>query len=101
MHHACYNKGEGWCAYADIYIAIRNVRKATDYLIEKVMIIDLDVHQGNGIEKDKMHFKDEHLFILDAYNYMIFPNDNYAKKGIDIDISFPCCKSIIVSIKFI
>lgn len=27
MHHASHNEGEGWCFYADIFLALRRVRK--------------------------------------------------------------------------
>lgn len=46
------------------------------------MIIDLDAHQGNGHERDFM--KDKDVFIIDFYNPDIFPNDEYAKDGIDV-----------------
>jgi hypothetical protein len=37
-------------------------------LIAQVLYIDLDAHQGNGVERDKLHFDDKDVFILDAYN---------------------------------
>jgi acetoin utilization deacetylase AcuC-like enzyme len=60
--------GEGWCPYSDITLAIRRVRAASNGTIQKVMVIDTDVHQGNGHERDKLHFEDKHMFILDVYN---------------------------------
>jgi hypothetical protein len=34
----------------------------------QVLYVDLDAHQGNGVERDKLHFHDKDLFIIDAYN---------------------------------
>lgn len=45
-HHAYATKGEGYCLLNDQAIAARHVQQSYD--IERVMIIDLDVHQGNG-----------------------------------------------------
>ena len=67
-HHACNNHSDGWCFYADITVGIRKIRSATDGKIQKVLYVDGDVHQGNGVEHDKLTFKDDDLFIVDIYN---------------------------------
>lgn len=74
MHYGCISlgsvcgAGEGWCPYSDITLAARKVRRASDGRVQKVMIIDTDVHQGNGHERDKLHFQDADMFIVDIYN---------------------------------
>ncbi len=45
-HHAKPDKGEGFCIYADMPIAIRILKD--EGLVRRVLIVDLDVHQGNG-----------------------------------------------------
>ncbi len=45
-HHAKPDRGEGFCVYADMPIAIRVLRK--EKLVRRVLVVDLDVHQGNG-----------------------------------------------------
>ncbi len=45
-HHATPEAGEGFCIYADMPIAIRRLQ--AEKLISKALVIDLDVHQGNG-----------------------------------------------------
>ncbi|RXG68013.1 Histone deacetylase 11 [Armadillidium vulgare] len=79
FHHCSANNGGGFCAYADISLAIRF---ALDFFenLRKVMIIDLDAHQGNGHERDFMNIKC--VYILDVYNRNIYPMDNFAKKAI-------------------
>jgi len=45
-HHAFADHGEGFCVLNDVAIAIMQLR--ADAAIERAVIIDLDVHQGNG-----------------------------------------------------
>ena len=45
-HHAFADHGEGYCVFNDLVVALRRLR--TDGRIDRVLIIDLDVHQGNG-----------------------------------------------------
>ena len=45
-HHAFYDRGEGFCLLNDQVIAAQWILKNTK--IKKILIIDLDVHQGNG-----------------------------------------------------
>lgn len=90
MHHASHNKAAGWCAFSDITLAIKVVRKATRGQIRKILVIDLDAHQGNGYQRDKMHFKDEDLVVLDVFNCQKFPKDGEAEKAIDVPIPVKC-----------
>ena len=46
FHHAHANHGEGFCAIHDVAVAIR--RMQADGAIRKAMVIDTDVHHGNG-----------------------------------------------------
>jgi acetoin utilization deacetylase AcuC-like enzyme len=45
-HHAQPEKAEGFCAVADVAIAIRHLQQAG--AVERVLIVDLDYHHGNG-----------------------------------------------------
>jgi acetoin utilization deacetylase AcuC-like enzyme len=46
-HHAFFDRGEGFCVFSDIAVAA-NVALRSYPSIRKILIIDLDVHQGNG-----------------------------------------------------
>jgi acetoin utilization deacetylase AcuC-like enzyme len=46
FHHAFPEHGEGFCAINDVAIAIRRLQK--DGAIRTAMVVDTDVHQGNG-----------------------------------------------------
>ena len=45
-HHAFTNRGEGFCLLNDIAIATRHL--LANQWVKQVLVVDLDVHQGNG-----------------------------------------------------
>jgi acetoin utilization deacetylase AcuC-like enzyme len=46
FHHAFAAHGEGFCAINDIAVAVRRLQK--DGAIRRAMVVDCDVHHGNG-----------------------------------------------------
>lgn len=83
-HHACYDHGEGFCVFSDIAVAANVALKKYPHIINRILIIDLDVHQGNGNAR---------LFAGNA-NVMTFSmhcRDNYfsPKEESDLDIELP------------
>jgi acetoin utilization deacetylase AcuC-like enzyme len=46
FHHAYPDHGEGFCAIHDVAVAIRRIQ--FDGLIRKALVVDTDVHHGNG-----------------------------------------------------
>uniref|UniRef100_A0A3B4U4N5 Histone deacetylase 11 n=2 Tax=Seriola TaxID=8160 RepID=A0A3B4U4N5_SERDU len=79
FHHCSSDRGGGFCAYADITLAIKFLFERVEG-ISRATIIDLDAHQGNGHERDFMD--DRRVFIMDMYNRYIYPGDGYAKRAI-------------------
>lgn len=45
-HHAFRDRGEGFCVFNDIAVAIAVARR--DHGLRRAAVVDLDVHQGNG-----------------------------------------------------
>ncbi|HLM00924.1 MAG TPA: histone deacetylase [Pyrinomonadaceae bacterium] len=45
-HHAFPDRGEGFCVLNDVAVAVRVLQR--EKLAEKFLIVDCDVHQGNG-----------------------------------------------------
>jgi acetoin utilization deacetylase AcuC-like enzyme len=45
-HHAFRDRGEGFCVFNDLGVAVAVARR--DHGTERVAVVDLDVHQGNG-----------------------------------------------------
>ncbi len=71
-HHAKPHHGEGFSIYADVGIAVASLRK--DKLIaetDRVIHIDADAHQGNGICHTFMN--DNRVFLFDIFNSRIYP----------------------------
>ena len=68
-HHAKPEVGEGFCIYADIPIAIRLLQQ--EKLIRRVLVVDLDVHQGNGTA---VCFRDDDsVFTFSMHQADIYP----------------------------
>ena len=89
FHHAKEDSGSGFCVYGDIQLAILKALELNqdnpDY---KILIVDLDAHQGNGYEDALLSWKPiGNVFIYDIYNYdqREFPHDVKAKQAIDFD----------------
>ncbi|XP_030745742.1 histone deacetylase 11 [Sitophilus oryzae] len=80
FHHCSSSKGGGFCAYADITLLVHFLFYHFPRQVQKVMIVDLDAHQGNGYEND---FKDfDKVYIMDVYNKWIYPKDVRARQAI-------------------
>ena len=45
-HHATFNEGAGFCVFNDVAVATRYLQKKG--YARRILIVDLDVHQGNG-----------------------------------------------------
>ncbi|XP_036206247.1 histone deacetylase 11 isoform X14 [Myotis myotis] len=76
FHHCSSDRGGGFCAYADITLAIKFLFERVEG-ISRATIVDLDAHQGNGHERDFMG--DQRVYIMDVYNRHIYPGDRFAK----------------------
>lgn len=85
FHHAHRERGEGFCPIADITLSINKLR-ASNPDIEKIMIVDLDAHQGNGHERDFLF--DPNIFTMDFYSRVNYPEDVTAMRKIDIKEEF-------------
>jgi histone deacetylase 11 len=71
-HHAHADHGEGFCLFADVPIAIAALR-ATGKLhgTDKIVVIDLDAHRGNGYES--ICETDYAVQFFDLYNFRVYP----------------------------
>lgn len=47
-HHAFKDRGEGFCIFSDIAVASNVVLLRYPDVVRRILIVDLDVHQGNG-----------------------------------------------------
>lgn len=77
FHHAFPDHAEGFCYYHDVAIAVEKVR--ADEGVGRVLIVDTDVHQGNG--SALIYSQDP-----DTYTYSIHQEHNYPlKQRSDLD----------------
>ncbi len=78
-HHAFTNRGEGFCMLNDQAIAARYLQKKG--VANKILIIDLDVHQGNGTAEI---FKDDSsVFTFSMHGKTNYP---FHKEISDLDV---------------
>lgn len=80
FHHAFPGHGEGFCMIHDVAVAIR--RMQADGAIRTAMVVDTDVHQGNGTAA--IFAEDDSVFTLSIHQ-----KDNYPtlKPPSDLDIN--------------
>ena len=69
FHHAYPGHGEGFCAIHDVAVAIRRLQH--DGAIRKAMVVDTDVHQGNGTAA--IFAEDESVFTLSIHQENNYP----------------------------
>ncbi len=82
FHHAYPEHGEGFCVIHDVAVAIRRLQ--FDQAIETAMVIDTDVHQGNGTAA--IFGGDGTVFTLSIHQENNYP---YPKPPSNIDINLP------------
>ncbi len=82
FHHAFPDHGEGFCAIHDVAIAIRKLQK--EGLIRKAMVVDCDVHHGNGTSG--IFAGDTSVLTLSIHQYNNYPT---VKPPSTIDIHLP------------
>ena len=81
-HHAFADRGEGFCVFNDIAIAA-NYLLATGEA-QKILVIDLDVHQGNGTAS--IFQQEERVFTFSMHGEKNYP---LRKESSDLDIPLP------------
>jgi acetoin utilization deacetylase AcuC-like enzyme len=82
FHHAYPGHGEGFCMIHDVAIAIRRLQ--SDGTIAKAMVVDTDVHHGNGTAA--IFAKDESVFTLSIHQLNNYPA---RKPPSNIDLNLP------------
>ena len=82
FHHAHFKGGSGFCVYNDIGLTCKYLLEYYGDKINKILVIDLDAHQGDGIGKDKEILGDR-IVLADIYNNKVYPQDEHAEEFID------------------
>lgn len=82
FHHAYPDHGEGFCVLHDVAVAIKKLLLSER--VKKVLVIDCDLHQGNGTA---YIFKDNpNVFTFSIHQEDIYP---YPKEKSSLDVGLP------------
>ena len=81
-HHAFADHGEGFCVLNDVAVAIRNLQH--EGRCQRALIIDLDVHQGNGTAK--IFENDERVFTFSMHGERNYPAQKMCSS---LDVGLP------------
>ena len=81
-HHAFPTRGEGFCVLNDVAVAIRVLQRAR--WIRRALIVDLDVHQGNG--NAAFFADDDAVFTFSMHGAKNYP---FRKPPSSLDVGLP------------
>jgi acetoin utilization deacetylase AcuC-like enzyme len=88
-HHATRDQAMGFCLFNNIAVAARYAQEAG---FEKVLIVDFDVHHGNGTQS--IFYEDPTVFYLSTHQYPAYPgtgsrNERGLGEGEGYTLNFP------------
>ena len=81
-HHAFRDRGEGYCVFNDTAVAARAIQ--AEKRAEGVLVVDCDVHQGNGTAS--IFAGDPTVFTFSIHGAKNFP---FRKEASDLDVELP------------
>ena len=92
-HHAFRDRGEGFCVFNDIAVAINVIRNdpmcnASLRGDRKILVIDLDVHQGNGTAK--IFENDEQVITFSMHGERNYPLKTRETSTHDVELPDDC-----------
>ena len=91
-HHATPSKGMGFCLFNNVALAARHAQ--TIHGLERVLIVDWDVHHGNGTQET--FYEDASVLFFDTHQSPLYPGSGHADEtgrgageGFTINCPFP------------
>lgn len=69
FHHAFADHGEGFCVFNDVAVAVEKLRRSG--MIKRAMVVDCDVHQGNGTAA--IFAEREEVFTFSIHQMDLYP----------------------------
>lgn len=81
-HHAAFDRGGGYCIFNDAVVAARHVQ--AEGLAARVLVVDLDVHHGNGTAE--LVAGDDSIFAFSMHDAKNYPA---IKPASDLDVPLP------------
>lgn len=89
-HHATPDRGMGFCLYNNVAIAARAAR--IEHGLERVLIVDFDVHHGNGTQD--VFYRDGSVLFFSTHQYPYYPgaghwNESGREAGVGSTVNVP------------
>jgi acetoin utilization deacetylase AcuC-like enzyme len=89
-HHATANRGMGFCILNNVAVGARYAQRR--HGIERVLIVDWDVHHGNGTQD--IFYEDPSVFFFSTHQWPLYPgtgraNETGAGPGLGTTMNFP------------
>ncbi|HRX01875.1 MAG TPA: histone deacetylase [Anaerolineae bacterium] len=91
-HHATPDRGMGFCLYNNVAVAARAAQAEHD--LQRVLIVDFDVHHGNGTQD--AFYDDGSVLFFSTHQYPFYPGTGHwrdtgrgAGKGATVNVPFP------------
>ena len=89
-HHATANRGMGFCIFNIVAVAARYAQKR--YGAGRVLIVDWDVHHGNGTQD--IFYRDPNVFFFSSHQWPLYPGTGRADEtgdgpGTGTTMNFP------------
>jgi len=89
-HHALKNKAMGFCLFNNVAITTRYIQKK--HKLARVLIVDWDVHHGNGTQET--FYQDPTVFYFGIHQYPFYPgtggaSERGAGKGLGFTLNVP------------
>ncbi|MEY4168291.1 MAG: hypothetical protein RIR52_2115 [Acidobacteriota bacterium] len=77
-HHATSGRAMGFCLYNNVAIAARYALATYPETIRRVLIVDFDVHHGNGTQE--IFYEDPSVFYFSLHQYPLYPGTGGANE---------------------
>lgn len=74
-HHATLTRGMGFCLLSNVAIAARQAQ--VEYGIKRIMIVDFDVHHGNGTQD--VFYEDKDVLFVSTHQYPFYPGTGHIR----------------------
>ena len=91
-HHATATKGMGFCVYNSVAVVARYLQKK--YGLKRILIVDFDVHHGNGTQD--IFYEDNSVFYFSVHQHPFYPQSGRPDeigegigKGYTLNIDLP------------
>ena len=68
-HHATASMGMGFCVYNNVAVVARYLQKKYD--LKRILIVDFDVHHGNGTQD--IFYEDDSVFYFSVHQHPFYP----------------------------